>query len=75
MPFKETLNEFLAGSKEEWQIVIADSGPYSLECLENVQLKGLIPIIWSRRKITLFIILAIFLKSLFYPLSIDFFIL
>jgi len=47
--FKETLNEFLAGSKEEWQIVIADSGPYSLENLENVQLKGLIPIIRSRK--------------------------
>lgn len=47
--FKKSMGEFLSISKYQWQVVIADSGAYSLHNLENLQLKGIIPIIRSRK--------------------------
>jgi len=47
--FRETMEAFFANTEYEWQVVIADSGPYSLQNMENIRSKGLIPIIRARK--------------------------
>ena len=49
--FKETTNTFLFETLEEWQLIISDSGPYSLKILEDIQYKSLLPIIRARKNI------------------------
>ena len=49
LAFRETMREFFAHTEYEWQVLIADSGPYSLQNLENTRFKGLIPIIRARK--------------------------
>ncbi|TFG11464.1 MAG: IS4/IS5 family transposase [Promethearchaeota archaeon] len=47
--FRETMNEFFQTTTYEWEIVIADSGPYSLQNMKNMQHHGLVPIIRVRK--------------------------
>jgi len=47
--FKKTLAEFFVHTSHHWQVIIADSGPYSLQNMEYIQLKGLLPIIRARK--------------------------
>lgn len=49
LAFRETMEEFLTLTKYEWQVLIADSGPYSLQNMENIRFKGIIPIIRARK--------------------------
>jgi hypothetical protein len=49
--FRETTSEFLSVSNDEWLLVIADSGPYSLNNLENLQVKGIVPLIRARKSV------------------------
>ena len=49
LAFRETMTGFFQTPKYEWQIVIADSGPYSLQNMRNMQNRGLIPIIRARK--------------------------
>jgi len=45
LAFRETMEGFFALTKYKWQVLIADSGPYSLQNIENMRFKGLVPII------------------------------
>ena len=47
--FRKTLDEFFIISNYQWQVVIADSGPYCLQNMTYTQLKGLLPIIRARK--------------------------
>lgn len=47
--FRETMDVFFQTTEYEWEILIADSGPYSLQNMKNVQHHGLIPIIRARK--------------------------
>lgn len=47
--FRETMKAFSQITKYEWQIVIADSGPYSLQNMRNMQHHGLVPVIRARK--------------------------
>jgi len=47
--FKETMNSFFETTDYEWQILIADSGPYSLHNLQDTRLKGVVPMIRARK--------------------------
>ena len=49
LAFRETMEEFFTHTEYEWQVLIADSGPYSLQNMENIRFKGLIPIIRARK--------------------------
>jgi hypothetical protein len=49
--FKETMKDFFSQTEYEWQVLIADSGPYSLQNMENIRFKGLIPIIRARKNL------------------------
>jgi len=49
--FRETMEEFFTHTDYEWQVLIADSGPYSLQNMENIRFKGLIPIIRARKNL------------------------
>lgn len=49
--FKETVNNFLTVFEFEWQMILSDSGPYSFSNMENVRLKGMVPIIRSRKNV------------------------
>ena len=49
LAFRETMEEFFALTTYEWQVLIADSGPYSLQNMENIRSKGLTPIIRARK--------------------------
>jgi len=51
LAFRETMEAFFANTEYEWQVVIADSGPYSLQNMENIRSKGLIPIIRARKNL------------------------
>ena len=47
--FRETMTGFFQTTSYEWQIVIADSGPYSLQNMKNMQHQGLVPVIRARK--------------------------
>jgi hypothetical protein len=47
--FRETTEEFFTRTNYEWDVLIADSGPYSLQNMENIRFKGLVPIIRARK--------------------------
>lgn len=47
--FRETMTEFFQTTRHEWQIIIADSGPYSLQNMKNMQHQGLVPVIRARK--------------------------
>ena len=49
LAFRETMEEFFTHTEYAWQVLIADSGPYSLLNMENMRFKGLIPIIRARK--------------------------
>ncbi len=49
LAFRETMEEFFTHTESEWQVLIADSGPYSLQNMENIRSKGLLPIIRARK--------------------------
>jgi len=49
LAFRETMEEFFTHTEYEWQVLIADSGPYSLQNMENMRSKGLLPIIRARK--------------------------
>lgn len=49
LAFKETMREFLEHTEYEWSIVIADSGPYSKQNLEEMKLNGLVLVIRARK--------------------------
>lgn len=49
--FKESLDGFLSGTDEEWQLIISDGGPYSLDNLKHVKFKSMLPIIRARSNI------------------------
>jgi len=51
LAFRETMAGFFQTTKYEWQIVIADSGPYSLQNMKNIQHRGLIPVIRARKNL------------------------
>lgn len=51
LAFKETMTGFFQTTKYEWQIVIADSGPYSLQNMKNMQHHGLVPVIRARKNL------------------------
>lgn len=51
LAFKETMAGFFQITKYEWQIIIADSGPYSLQNMKNMQHQGLVPIIRARKNL------------------------
>ena len=51
LAFRETMEEFFVRTDYEWQVVIADSGPYSLQNMENMRSKGLLPIIRARKNL------------------------
>ena len=38
--FRETLEDFFAISKYQWQVLVADSGPYSLQNMKHAQFRG-----------------------------------
>ena len=49
LAFRETTEEFFAQTEYAWEVLIADSGPYSLQNMENIRFKGLLPIIRARK--------------------------
>ena len=49
LAFRETMDDFNQTTEYEWEILIADSGPYSLQNMKNMQHHGLIPIIRARK--------------------------
>jgi len=49
LAFRETMKEFFTHTEYEWQVLLADSGPYSLQNMRNIRSKGLIPIIRARK--------------------------
>jgi hypothetical protein len=51
LAFRETMREFFAVTPYEWRVLIADSGPYSLQNMENIRVKGLVPIIRARKNL------------------------
>ncbi len=51
LAFRKTMGEFLAETPYEWRVLIADSGPYSLQNMENIRVKGLVPIIRARKNL------------------------
>jgi hypothetical protein len=51
LAFRETMTGFFQATKYEWQVVIADSGPYSLQNMKNMQHKGLVPVIRARKNL------------------------
>jgi hypothetical protein len=51
LAFRETMEEFFTHTEYEWQVLIADSGPYSLQNMENIRAKGLVPIIRARKNL------------------------
>ena len=51
LAFRETMTGFFQTTKYEWQIVIADSGPYSLQNMKNMQHRGLVPVIRARKNL------------------------
>ena len=51
LTFRETMEGFFALTKYKWQVLIADSGPYSLQNMENIQFKGIVPIIRAMKNL------------------------
>jgi len=51
LAFRETMKEFFVLTKYEWQVLIADSGPYSLQNMENIRFRGIVPIIRARKSL------------------------
>ncbi|MHA1336063.1 MAG: transposase [Promethearchaeota archaeon] len=49
--FRETVKEFLANTKYNWSIIIADSGAYSKKNLDYIRSCGMIPIIRARKNL------------------------
>jgi len=49
LAFRKTMEGFFQTTKYQWQIVIADSGPYSLQNMKNMQHQGLVPVIRARK--------------------------
>ena len=49
LAFRQTMEEFFDQTAYEWEVLIADSGPYSLQNMENIRFKGLVPIIRARK--------------------------
>jgi hypothetical protein len=50
--FKETVRAFLSETDEEWQLIISDSGSYSLDILKEIRFRSMLPIIRARKNIT-----------------------
>lgn len=51
LAFRETMAGFFQTTKYEWRIVIADSGPYSLQNMKSMQHHGLVPVIRARKNL------------------------
>jgi hypothetical protein len=51
LAFRETMAGFFQTTKYEWRIVIADSGPYSLQNMKNMQHHGLVPVIRAKKNL------------------------
>lgn len=49
--FKETVRAFLNETDEEWQLIISDSGTYSLDILKEIRFQSMLPIIRARKNI------------------------
>ena len=49
--FSGTIRDFLKINKHKWDVLLSDSGPYSLKNLEYVRECGILPIIRSRKGI------------------------
>lgn len=49
--FKKTVDGFLAQTKEEWQLIISDTGPYSLNNLQHMKFRNMLPVIRARSNI------------------------
>jgi len=50
--FKEIMEEFFHQNNYPWELLIADSGPYSLHNMKSLQNKGILPIIRGRKNLT-----------------------
>jgi len=51
LAFRETMDEFFSLTKYEWQVLMADSGPYSLQNMEKIRFQGLVPMIRARKNL------------------------
>ncbi|MBN1800828.1 MAG: transposase [Candidatus Lokiarchaeota archaeon] len=51
LAFRETMTAFFQTTHYEWKIVVADSGPYSLQTMKTMQHQGLVPIIRARKNL------------------------
>ncbi len=51
LAFRETMHGFFQTTEYDWQILVADSGPYSLQNMKNMQHHGLVPIIRARKNL------------------------
>jgi transposase len=49
--FRKILNGFLSVDQEEWQLIISDTGLYSLENLTYIKFKSMLPVIHARSNI------------------------
>jgi len=49
--FNKTTSEFFSVSNDEWLLVIADTGAYALSNLENIQVKGIVPLIRAKKNL------------------------
>jgi len=45
------MRRFLSQTNEEWQLIISDTGPYSLNNLEHVKYRNMLPVIRARSDI------------------------
>ncbi len=51
LAFRETMHGFFQTTEYDWQILVADSGPYSLQNMKSMQHHGLVPIIRARKNL------------------------
>ena len=51
LAFRETMHGFFQTTEYDWQILVADSGPYSLQNMKSMQHHGLLPIIRARKNL------------------------
>ena len=51
LAFRETMDGFFQITMYKWEIVIADSGPYSLQNMKSMQHQGLVPVIRARKNL------------------------
>ncbi len=50
LAFRETMEEFFTQTEYEWQVLITNSGPYSLQNMENIRFKRIVRL-FERRSI------------------------